>query len=390
MLARVKGAPAGVKGLSLFVVPKKRVAADGAMEFNDVNCTGCYHKMGYRGAPIAQLSMGEENDCRGYLVGEEGRGLACMFQMMNEARIGVGKQATAVASGAYYASLQYAKERPQGRPVQSKDPNQPQVPIIEHADIKRLLLFQRAVIDGSLSLLMQAAKYADLEAHGPEAGRERANLLLELLTPVAKSFPSEMGILSTSAAVQILGGYGYTDEFLAEQYFRDMRIHAIHEGTTGIQAMDLLGRKVRMAGGAALKHFVEEVGADLTAAQADPELAALGGRLGSALEELVRVTGLKLGIMQAGKVELALADATLYLDMFGLVAVAWQWLRQGIVARAALARGVGEQEQRFYRGKLATMKYFFHYELPRAGALAARLSEDDPLTVASPEELFAD
>jgi butyryl-CoA dehydrogenase len=389
MLARIKGAPAGVKGISLFVVPKYR-PENGALVANDLACAGVFHKLGYRGCPIVQLSMGEAGDCRGWLVGEPNKGLAYMFQMMNEARIGVGKQATAVASGAYYASLQYAKERPQGRPVQSKDPTQPQVPIIEHADIKRLLLFQRSVVDGALSLLMQSAKYADLASHGPEEGRERANLLLELLTPIAKSFPSEMGILSTSAAVQVLGGYGYTDEFTAEQYFRDMRIHAIHEGTTGIQAMDLLGRKVRMAHSAALKLFVEELGADVAAAQASPALAAYGVRLQAYLDELVRVTGLKLGLMQAGQVELCLADATLYLDMFGLVAVAWQWLKQGLIASAALAKGVGEQEEKFYLGKLATMKYFFHYELPRAKALADRLSEDDPLTVTCPGDLFAD
>ncbi len=389
MLARIKGAPAGVKGISLFVVPKLRPEG-AALVPNDLATAGVFHKLGYRGCPIVQLSMGEAGDCRGWLIGEPHKGLAYMFQMMNEARISVGKQATAVASGAYYASLQYARERPQGRPVQSKDPHQPQVPIIEHADIKRLLLFQRSVVDGALSLLLQAAKYADLSSHGPQEDRQRTYLLLELLTPVAKSFPSEMGILSTSAAVQVLGGYGYTDEFSVEQYFRDMRIHAIHEGTTGIQGMDLLGRKVRMQDGLAIRHFVQEVGSDIEAARTDGELAAYGQRLGEALDDLVRVTELKKALLQEGRIELGLADATLYLDLFGLVAVAWQWLKQGLVARGALAQGAGEQDSKFYLGKLATMKYFFHYELVRGKGLAARLGENDPVTVANQEDLFSD
>jgi alkylation response protein AidB-like acyl-CoA dehydrogenase len=389
MLARIKGAPAGVKGISLFVVPKLRPEG-GALVANDLACAGVFHKLGYRGCPIVQLSMGEAGDCRGWLVGEPNKGLAYMFQMMNEARIGVGKQATAVASGAYYASLQYAKERPQGRPVQSKDPTQPQVPIIEHADVRRLLFFQRSVVDGAMSLLLQAAKYADISSHGPQDQRERAYLLLDLLTPVAKSFPSEMGIASTSAALQVLGGYGYTDEFSAEQYFRDMRIHAIHEGTTGIQGMDLLGRKVRMQGGLALQHFAQELGQDIASARDDGDLAAYGLRLQEALDELLRVTEQKVALLQGGQVELGLADATLYLDMFGLVAVAWQWLKQGLAARQALALGAGEQDSKFYLGKLATMKYFFHYELVRAAGLARRLNESDPLTVARAEDLFAD
>jgi butyryl-CoA dehydrogenase len=389
MLARIKGAPAGVKGISLFVVPKHR-PQNGGLVPNDLATAGVFHKLGYRGCPIVQLSMGEAGDCRGWLLGEPHKGLAYMFQMMNEARIGVGKQATAVASGAYYASLQYAKERPQGRPVQSKDPTQPQVSIIEHADVRRMLLFQRSVVDGALSLLLQAAKYADLSSHGPQEGRERAYLLLELLTPVAKSFPSEMGILTTSAAVQILGGYGYTDEFSVEQYFRDMRIHAIHEGTTGIQGMDLLARKTRMKGGLALKLFAEELAQDITAAREDAELTAYGIRLQESLEQLQRVAQLKTSLLESGQVELGLADATLYLDLFGLVAVAWQWLKQGLAARAALAVGAGEQDSKFYLGKLATMKYFFHYELVRAQGLALRLSESDALTVAQADDLFAD
>ncbi|MCB2188963.1 MAG: acyl-CoA dehydrogenase [Deltaproteobacteria bacterium] len=389
MLARIKGAPAGVKGISLFVVPKLRPAGEGLAP-NDLNTAGLFHKLGYRGCPIVHLSMGEEGDCRGWLVGEPHKGLAYMFQMMNEARISVGKQAAAVASGAYYASLQYAQERPQGRPIAAKDPTQPQVPIIEHADIKRLLLFQRGVVDGALALLFQCAKYADLATHGEGEAKENAHLLLELLTPVAKTFPSEMGILATSAGLQILGGYGFTDEFPLEQYYRDVRIHPIHEGTTGIQGLDLLGRKVSLQGGRTLQLFAAELAEDLAAAGQIPELVEYAGRLQAALDQLLAATQAKLGLAAAGDVTVFLADASLYLELFGLVAVGWQWLKQGAAAARALAGGVGESDAAFYQGKLTTMRYFFHYELAKAAGLAQRLGESDGLTAHLDAQAFAD
>ena len=244
MLAKITGAPAGVKGISLFVVPKKRIDADGHLAANDVAASGIYHKLGYRGCPIVQLSLGDKNDCRGWLVGEPHSGLKYMFQMMNEARIGVGMGATAMATAAYYASLEYTKSRCQGRKLGQKDPNLPPVPIIEHADVKRMLLFQRAVVEGALSLVMQCSKYVDLQKVTAGEEKEKFNLLLEILTPIAKSYPSEMGNISISQGLQCLGGSGYCDDYPLEQYYRDCRIHPIHEGTTGIQAMDLLGRKV--------------------------------------------------------------------------------------------------------------------------------------------------
>ncbi|MBU4277189.1 MAG: acyl-CoA dehydrogenase [Proteobacteria bacterium] len=389
MLARIKGAPAGVKGISLFVVPKLRPEGGGLLP-NDLHTAGLFHKLGYRGCPIVQLSMGEAGDCRGWLLGKPNQGLSYMFQMMNEARISVGLQAAAVASGAYYASLKYALEREQGRPVESKDPNQPPVAIIRHPDVKRLLLFQRAVVEGSLALLMQVSLYADLAVHGGEQDKQRAAQLLDLLTPVAKSYPAEMGIASTSAGLQILGGYGYTEEFPLEQYFRDMRIHAIHEGTTGIQALDLLGRKVRLHGGRALEAFEQEVRSTMEAAEGVGELAGYAVDLGQALELLRRATTAKLSLMGQGRVAQALADACLYLEMFGLAAVAWQWLKQGVTAAQAVAKGITGGEAAFYQGKLATMRYFFHYELPKSQGLARRLLEDDALTVDLPPEYFAD
>jgi butyryl-CoA dehydrogenase len=258
-IGRIKGAPAGIKGISLVIIPKKRIAADGSLPPNAVNCAGIYHKLGYRGGPITQLAFGENDDCRGWLVGEPNKGLGYMFQMMNGARIDVGLGATCISSAAYYASLEYAKERPQGRKLSSKDPLSPQVPIIEHPDIKRMLLFQKAIVEGSLSLLAQCSRYHDLEKVSEGEDHENYNLLLELLTPVAKTYLSEMGILSCSAGLQILGGYGYCDEFPLEQFYRDVRIHPIHEGTTGIQGMDLLGRKMTMKKGKAAQLYLAEV-----------------------------------------------------------------------------------------------------------------------------------
>ena len=389
MLARIKGAPAGVKGISLFVVPKLRPEGD-KLAPNDVTTAGIFHKLGYKGCPILHLSLGEENDCRGWLVGEPHRGLSYMFQMMNEERIAVGNDAAGVASAAYYASLQYARERLQGRPLGAKDPSQPQVPIIRHPDIRRLLLFQRSVAEGSIALILQAAKYADLAAHGPEEQRQDAFLLLDLLTPVVKSFPSEMGVLSTSAGLQILGGYGYTDEFPLEQHFRDMRIHPIHEGTTAIHGLDILGRKVTQAKGRGMGLLRREVETDLKAAATQEALAPYAGRLREGMELLEEITGLKTAVLSQGRTEDALADASLYLEMFGQVVVAWQWLKQGLAASAGLTAGAGGAEAAFYQGKLTTMRYFFHYELPKIHALASRLREDDGLTVALEDECFND
>ena len=299
-----------------------------------------YHKLGYRGCPITQLSLGENDDCRGYLVGEPHKGLSYMFQMMNEARIGVGMQATAIASAAYYASLEYARERPQGRKPSSKDPTLPQIPIIEHADIRRMLLFQRAVTEGSLSVILQCAMYADLARTEDVEKKAGYGLLLDLLTPVAKSYPSENGIMAVSQGLQILGGYGYCQEFPMEQYYRDIRIHAIHEGTTGIQALDLLGRKVVMKNGQALGLYLEEVQATLQDATASEALRPYAERLKEALEKLRSVTMYRVQFALRGDVEEFLADATLYLEFFGIIAIAWQWLIQGIAARKGIEDGL--------------------------------------------------
>ena len=390
MLAKIPGAPAGVKGISLFVVPKLRISESGELVPNDVTVTTVYHKLGYRGAPITQLSIGENNDCRGFLVGEPHRGLSYMFQMMNEARIEVGMGATAIASAAYCASLEYARQRPQGRKLSQKDPGSPPVPIIEHSDVKRMLLLQRSVVEGSLSLILQCGKYADLVRVTEGEERERYSMLLDLLTPVAKTYPSEMGLISVSQGLQCLGGYGYCDEFPLELYYRDVRIHPIHEGTTGIQGLDLLGRKVFGKHGHAAAIYLEEVQSTIQAGLKDPRLQPYAERLRNGAEKLQRVTLHLAQTALKGEVESALADATLFLELFGIVAVGWQWLLQGLTVQAALEAGPSETDDRFYQGKLHTMHYFYHYEFPRIEALVQRLMESDGLTVTIDESLLFD
>lgn len=390
LLARVKGAPPGVKGISLFVVPNKRIDENGDLVPNDVNVSGVYHKLGYRGCPINQLSLGEMDDCHGYLVGEQGKGLAYMFQMMNAARISVGCGAAAIASAAYYASLEYARERPQGRRPTEKDPTRAQVPIIEHADVKRMLLFQRSVVEGSLAMLFQCSMYHDLTCVLEGEEREKYKLLLDLLTPVAKSYPSEMCVQTVSQGLQILGGYGYCDEFPLEQYYRDVRIHPIHEGTTGIHGITLLGRNVSMSSGKAFALFVEEVKETIRGADGRAELKQQAAQLREVLDRLSHVTRHLLNVGKDKGMELFLADATLYLELFGISAIAWQWLKQAVSAWAALDKNPSEQEDMFLKGKIQTFKYFFEYELPKTGYLFRRLYCNDGLTVEMNSALFDD
>lgn len=402
MLARIKGAPAGVKGISLFVVPQKRIE-NGQLVDNDLQTAGLFHKMGYKGAPIAHLMMGEKDKCRGWLVGEAHKGLTYMFQMMNEARIGVGMNATGIASAAYYASLEYAKERPQGRKINNKDLTLPQVPIIEHADVKRMLLFQKSVVEGSLALLLHCSYLVDLEKISEGEEKEHTFLLLDFLTPIAKSYPSEMGILSTSAAVQCLGGGGYLKDYNIEQFFRESRIHPIHEGTTGIHGIDLLGRKVTMHNGKAFRLFLDEIYRAYEQAKIFDELKICAMELKSAANLLENITGQLLGLAQQGKIEEYMADATLYLELTGIIAIAWQWLIQGTIIHRQWNGALKEEplqmengdeevmvqtkkltltERNFYLGKLQTMNYFFEYELPKIQGIANRLKSRNFVTVA--------
>lgn len=390
LLVKIKGSPAGVKGISLFVVPKKRIDENGNLVDNDISITAMYHKMGYRGTPLNQLSLGENDNCYGYLVGEPHKGLSYMFQMMNEFRISIGTCAAAIASAAYYEALDYTKERRQGRSMNNKDPNSPQIPIIGHADIKRMLLFARAVMEGSLSLLCQCGKYADLMMVEKGEEKERNALLLDLLTPVAKTYPSEMAIEGISATLQCMGGYGYCDEFPMEQHYRDARIHPIHEGTTGIHGITLLGRNVTSGNGQAFKFYLEEVGKVIAEAKKTEILKPYAQELEKALEKLQEVTKHLIGLSVQNKRELFLADATIYLEFFGIIAVAWQWLLQALSAEKALKKDLSEADNNFYTGKMFTFRYFFGYELPKIEGLAVRLQNSDGLTVAMKEDYFAD
>ena len=389
MLAKIQGAPAGVKGISLFIVPKKRFDADGGLEPNDVAVSQIFHKMGYRGCPITHLVMGEKDDCVGYLVGEPHKGLFYMFQMMNESRLGVGLAAASIATAAYHAALEYTRGRRQGRRPDQKDPATPMVPIIEHADVKRMLLFQRAVSEGSVALIMQCYKYADLMVADPD-NRETYHLLLEMLTPVAKSYPSEMACQAVSMGLQCLGGYGYCDDFPLEQHYRDTRIHPIHEGTTTIQGMDILGRKVVMAKGKAFQLFVEEVGRTIDRASNMEALNPMGADLKSAVAALETVTRALAEKAKTKGTEAYLADATLYLEMFSHVALGWIWLAQALTAARALTGNLSESEINFYQGKVYTCRYFFAYELPKNLGLAKRLMDADMVTVEMKPGFFTD
>jgi butyryl-CoA dehydrogenase len=388
MIARLKDGPAGVAGISLFVVPEYRINENGELEYNDVQCGGIEHKLGYRGSPITQLTMGEENNCRGWLVGEQGKGLAQMFKMMNEERINVGIGAISKISGAYYAALDYALQRKQGRKPDQKDPALPMVELIEHADIKRMLLFQKAVMEGSLALAVQVSLYQDLVTAGENA--EENEMLIDFLIPILKTYPSEMGVLATSAAIQILGGYGYCGDFPVEQYYRDIRIDPIHEGTTGIQGQDILGRKISMNKGKAFALYVREVEATIAQAKAYPQLGNQTAALENAVQLMKDLTAELLARKTQNSNEIFLADAVLYLEFMSQIAVAWQWLKLMTASVKALESDPAGQDKAFYQGKIYAGRYFFDYELIKINSLAIRLYSDDKVTVEMTREYFAD
>ncbi len=372
MLARIEGAPAGIKGISLFAVQRERFE-NGNWVSNDLQCAGVYHKMGYKGAPIAHLIMGEKGDCQAELLGEPNQGLRYMFQMMNEARLAVGLNAMSIASAAYYASRQYCAERRQGRPLSAKDPLSEPVLIEQHADVRRMLLFQKSIVEGCLSLLMQCGIWADMERDGSSAEAAQASRLLDLLTPVAKSYPAEMGIQSVSAGLQCLGGAGYCADYILEQFYREARIHPIHEGTTGIHGMDLLGRKVARDQGAALAELLVLMEKDARLAEQHDDLKKPAQALRHTAKKLGECTQ-KLAVLAISEgPEAFLADATLYLEALGILSVAWQWLRMGTAA-------AGKRED-FYRGKVATMHYFFEYELPKCEGLFIRLNSSNRVSL---------
>ena len=393
VLARIKGAPAGTKGISLFVVPKKRLDAEGQLKNNNVTTVTDFQKMGQKGYCTTHLFFGDKEDCRGWLVGEPNEGLKYMFQMMNGARIAVGRGAAAIATGAYHASLNYAKERPQGRELQrtgKKDASQEQTFIINHPDVRRMLLLQKVITEGALSLVFLTSRYQDLSESLPDAeSRETYKLLLELLTPVVKTYPSEMGITSVNNGVQVLGGYGFCSDYILQQYLRDIRIFAIYEGTTGIQSQDLLGRKVTMENGKAIQLLSEEIMKSIKESMAHDSLKPLAKSLGSKLELTQKVLKSLMGYAKEGDYQRFLADATPFMEFFSTIIVAWQWLDIGREAQKALVSGDTTFSTEFYENKIHAMQFYFKYELPKTTGLAEVLMDEQSLTLKTEKQVFA-
>ena len=404
VLAKIPGPDgkpvAGTRGISLFIVPKKMVNPAGELtgERNDVALAGLNHKLGWRGTTNTLLNFGEGKypvlstgggldgqggGAVGYLVGKPGEGLRCMFHMMNEARIGVGIAATMLGLAGYYASLDYAKNRPQGRPLGAggKDASQPQVRIIEHADVKRMLLAQKAYGEGALALELYCARLVDEQHTGDAQSADDARLLLEVLTPIAKSWPSEWCLEANSLAIQVHGGYGYTRDFPVEQYWRDNRLNMIHEGTHGIQAADLLGRKVLMESGRGLALLAARMTATAQRAQAVPTLALHATALTGALAQIAHATQ---AAWSTGVPSDALANAVPYMQAFGHTVLAWIWLD---VALAALKLDTTESIAST-QGKTSATRYFYHYELPKIGAWLLAVQNRDLTCAEMPEDAF--
>ncbi|SFU20753.1 acyl-CoA dehydrogenase [Paraburkholderia aspalathi] len=379
--------PAGVAGISLFAVPKFVTNSDETQkQRNDVVVAGLNHKMGYRGTTNCLLNFGEgkykprgQAGAEGYLVGEVGRGLSYMFHMMNEARIGVGLVAAALGYTGYLHAVDYARTRRQGRPASSKGApaRNGQVPIIDHTDVKRMLLAQKAYAEGGLALALYSARLVDEQQTAPdEPARIRAGRLLDLLTPITKSWPSQWCLEANTLAIQVHGGYGYTRDYNVEQFYRDNRLNQIHEGTHGVQAIDFLGRKFPMQGGALVQTFALEVAATVNAALSISDLKNYAESLQTVMAR-VFYTGARL--QEDSDRERQLANASSFMEAFGHVVVSWIWLQQAMVAERALKGAVDDSGANFYRGKLQACKYFFEWELPK---ISSMLAVFEPLSVA--------
>lgn len=393
VIARIEGAPLGTKGISLFVVPKMRKDENGNLVSNDVITAGDFQKMGQKGYCTTHLSFGEKENCKAWLVGEENIGLKYMFKMMNGARIDVGLTAASTATAAYYASLQYAKERPQGRRILAngqKNTNEEQTFIINHPDVRRMLMLQKSVVEGSLSLLLEATRYHDLSIAGEESKRDYYHDLLELLTPIAKTYPSEMGRIAISNGLQVLGGYGFCTDFPLEQYYRDIRIMALYEGTTGIQSLDLLGRKLVMKNGAAMQYLNQEVNQTIEAAMNLDDLQVYAKQLQDKMKEAQEVIMHLLQFAMKGEHERFISDATIFMEYMSTIAIAWQWLKMANASKLALITDKNEYSKDFYESKIHTMRFYYKYELPKTLGLKETIMHPETLTlVESDETVFA-
>jgi alkylation response protein AidB-like acyl-CoA dehydrogenase len=390
VLARIEGAPKGTKGISLFVVPKNRPKQDGALEYNDVMTIADFQKMGQRGYCTTHLGFGDTDDCRGWLVGEEHKGLNQMFLMMNGARIAVGRGAAAIAMAAYRTSLQYANERPQGRKLSAdgkKNPSEKQSLIIEHPDVRRMLLLQKSIVEGSLSLVLLASKYHDIvTAAKSKEEKEKYHLLLEMIIPIVKTYPSEAGAESVDNGLQVLGGYGFCTDFSLQQYYRDIRISSLYEGTTGIQSQDLLGRKVPMQNGKALELLVAEIMQTITLASSDDELKKYGAVLADKLKLSQKVLGHLMPFAMKGNYERYLADANLFMEYMSIVVLGWLWLEMAVDAKNELGNSNRKYSETFYESKIHTMRFYFKYEVPKTNSLAESLMSDEVLIIKNDKE----
>lgn len=390
VLARIEGAPKGTKGISLFVVPKNRPKTDGTLEYNDVMTVADFQKMGQRGYCTTHLGFGDSDDCRGWLVGEEHKGLNQMFLMMNGARIAVGRGAAAIAMAAYRASLQYANERPQGRKLTStgkKNLDENQSLIIEHPDVRRMLLLQKSIVEGSLSLVLLASKYHDIITTATsKEEKEKYNLLLEMIIPIVKTFPSEAGAEAVDNGLQVLGGYGFCTDFILQQYYRDIRIFALYEGTTGIQSQDLLGRKVTMQNGKALELLAVEIMKTISEASKHEELKNYAAILDDKLQLSQKVLQKLMPHAMKGNYERYLSDANLFMEFLSIVVLGWLWLEMALNSKETLQRGDLKYSEDFYESKIHTMKFYFKYEVPKTNALAETLMSDEVLTIKTDKE----
>ena len=392
LLARIEGAPSGTKGISLFVVPKLRMDKGGSLTNNDVMTVADFQKMGQRGYATTHLGFGDKDDCHGWLVGEAHKGLKYMFLMMNSARISVGRGGAAISMAAYQASLEYANERPQGRKLSSdgkKDPDEKPCLIIEHPDVRRMLLLQKAIAEGSLSLVLLAAKYYDIiqSTKNPET-KEKYGLLLEMIIPIVKTYPTEAGTISVSNGMQVLGGYGFCSDFILQQYYRDIRIFSIYEGTTGIQSQDLLGRKVPMEHGKALELLLTEVLHTITAAMEFDDLRSSAKILGDKIKLTRKVLDFLMPFAKKGNYERYLSDANLFMEFLSHVVIDWLWLDIALHAQRKRQDGDQTRSKAFYDSKIHTMKFYFKYELTKTSSLAESLMHPDVLTIKSKKEVF--
>jgi alkylation response protein AidB-like acyl-CoA dehydrogenase len=391
VLARVPGDAEGIKGISLFLVPKFRYDADGNLtgETNDVSVAGIEHKMGINGSATCSLNFGEEDNCRGVLIGQQGKGIVAMFQMMNEARIACGVQGVAMANAAYLQSLDFAKERVQFAKMTDRSPEKKSVAIIEHPDVRRNLMYSKALSEGLRSLLFQAAFYQEKALHHPDpAQRERYNDLVDLLTPICKAFATDQGFKVTELAIQVLGGAGYVTEYGVEQYMRDVKIASIYEGTNGIQALDLLGRKMRLKGGGLFMAWMQECNEFLGQFQGNEELEWIANAVDKAKNALGEVA-FNFPMQMKSDTEVALLGATPFLEMFGTIEVGRLWLHQAALAQEKLNALVAESgsdrdtlvasnsDAKFYFNKIKTAEFYTHRLLPKAFSLRKEILSND-------------